>query len=304
MATEMLRFLDEHGLSDGSAVAVPLFGPPVASLDLRAMVEARVIPRLREALSQRLAPASPGLLPSSSLLPLPRSLARPAPAPDVDWLADRLASDEEAVVARIDEARATGTTLEGIYRDWLLPTAVHLAEQLAADLRGMAEVTLAFCGLRRLLHRYADAFCAENGQPQSGLRALLVTPAATGQDSLLPVFGLLLMSNVFRREGWDARAEHGMQGPAFRDAVSNEWFDLVEVLANSDRDLDAIASGIRLIRRGSPNPAVGVIVCGSVFHDHPELVRMVGADRCAVDPLSSLTQAEQLIFTGDRRRLS
>ena len=82
----------------------------------------------------------------------------------------------------------------------------------------------------------------------------------------------------------------------------NEWFDLVEVLATSDRDLDAIASGIRLIRRGSPNPAVGVIACGRVFDEHPELVRMIGADRSASDPLSSLSEAKHLVALGPNRR--
>ena len=111
------------------------------------------------------------------------------------------------------------------------------------------------------------------------------------------------MSEFFRREGWDARAERDMKSDAFRDTIVSEWFDLVEVLATSDRDLDSIASGIRLIRRGSPNPQVGVIACGHVFLEHPELVRMVGADRSASDPLSSLSQAKHLVGQGAKRRL-
>ena len=66
------------------------------------------------------------------------------------------------------------------------------------------------------------------------------------------------------------------------------WFDLVEVLATSDTQLDEIAAGIKSIRRDSPNPGVSVIVCGQVFADHPEFVGMVGADTMATDPLSSL----------------
>ena len=294
MITQMLRFLNEHGLSDGSAVAVPLCGHLLPAVDMRATVETQVIPRLREALAARLAeaPTTP--------------LARPQPdaAPDVEWLANKLvAADDAAIGARIEVARRGGLSLERVYLDWLMPAAIHLTEQLANDLRGLAETTLAFCNLQRLLRHYAAEFCAEKGQPGSGLRALLVAPTEAGADPGLPVFGLLLMSEFFRREGWDAQAERDIKSGAFRDTVLNEWFDLVEVLATSDHDLDAIASGIRLIRRGSPNPAVGVIACGRVFHENPELVRMVGADRSASDPLSSLSEAKHLVAHGAKRRL-
>lgn len=294
MITQMLRFLNEHGLSDGSAVAVPLCGSFLPALDMRATVEADVIPRLREALAARL-----GDLPRGAI-----ERSRPAMAPDVEWLAEKLAAgDDQSVGALIETARRGGLSIERVYLDWLMPIAIHLAEQLAADLRGLAETTLAFFHLQGLLRRYAREFCAEKGQPESGLRALLVAPAEAGADPGLPVFGLLLMSEFFRREGWDARAERDIKGGTFRDTVVNEWFDLVEVLATSDRDLDAIASGIRLIRRGSPNPQVGVIACGSVFRDRPELVRMVGADRSAADPLSSLSVAKDLVANGAKRRL-
>lgn len=294
MITAMLRFLNEHGLSDGSAVAVPLCGRLVPSLDMRATIEAQVIPRLREALAARLAGAVP------VIAPVPRV---EAPV-DVSWLAERLsAADETAVTDRVDAARRAGLSLERIYLEWFMPVAIHLAEQLATDLRGLAETTLAFCNLQRLLRRYASEFCAENGRPDSGLRALLVAPTQPGVDQGLSVFGVLLMADFFRREGWDVRAERDIKGDTFKDAVLGEWFDLVEVLATSDRDLDSIAAGIRLIRRGSPNPQVGVIACGRVFADHPELVRMVGADRCAADPLSSLSEAKTLVSNGAKRRL-
>ncbi len=293
MITAMLRFLNEHGLSDGSAVAVPLCGRLSPTVDMRATVEAQVIPRLREALAARLAEAPPA----------PLARRRSDTTPDVAWLADKLvAADDDAIGARVEAARRGGLSLERIYLDWLMPVAIHLTEQLAADLRGLAETTLAFCNLQRLLRHYATEFCAEKGQPESGLRALLVAPTEAGADPGLPVFGLLLMSEFFRREGWDARAERDIKGGSFRDTVLNEWFDLVEVLATSDRDLDAIASGIRLIRRGSPNPSVGVIACGRVFDEHPELVRMIGADRSASDPLSSLSEAKHLVALGSNRR--
>ena len=81
MITAMLRFLNEHGLSDGSAVAVPLCGRLSPSVDMRATVEAQVIPRLREALAARLAEAPPAAAGCAD---------RSDATPDVTWLADKL----------------------------------------------------------------------------------------------------------------------------------------------------------------------------------------------------------------------
>ena len=110
------------------------------------------------------------------------------------------------------------------------------------------------------------------------------------------------MSEFFRREGWDTWIERDLASPGFHGAVLAEWFDLVEILATGDDQLDAISSGIRAIRRGSPNPSVGVIVCGEIFLERPDYARLVGADLVAADPLSSLAQAETFVTRSTPRK--
>ena len=287
--TEMLTALREHGLSDLEARPSPWKSrarTSVRRVDLMPTVERTVIPRLHAALQKDLRRPRHPLI-----------SAETTHREDVSDFAELLLGGVlERVCTRVDALRVAGWSLESIYLKLLAPTACHLRDLWSDDLCGFADVTFALCNLQSVLLRYAPDFYAEATNPDSGSRVLIVTPSANGTDLLTPMFGLMLMSQFFRREGWDASIERDLTCDGFRQTVG-EWFDLVEVLAASDRQLDEIASGIRRIRRGSPNPAIGIVVCGQIFNDKPEYIRLVGADLVATDPLSSLSQAKSFVMT-------
>ena len=264
-------------------------------LDLGGMIARTVVPRLHEALRDRLAEDQHPLVAERTK---GGNLDR-----HVDSLADRLLrNDVDGACTRIDAIRACGRQLDKIYLDLLLPTAVRLNRLGADDVCGSAEATIAFCNLQIVLRRYASEFIAEGDQPCSGHRALLASPPVRGDGAALHVFGLLFMSDFFRRAGWDAWTERSLSSAAFRDVVSSQWFDPIEVLATSDDDLEEITTGVAFIRRESPNRQIGVIACGQVFSQNPHLVQLVGADCSANDPLASLDQARHLAAGQDRRR--
>ena len=302
----MLHVFDEQD-ANGVGLAVPLseHGPApidhrmdLRGVDLRDTVLRSVVPKLRQALQGSLTQGRDPLLADQG-----QGATLDA---HVNCLTDRLLADDlDGVCTRIDAIHALGRPVERIYLELLVPTAARLAHLLSEDLCGSAEVTIAFCNLQSVLRRYAPDFYGEGSKPESGLRALLASPRTSGDGAGLQVFGLLLASEFFRREGWDAWTERSLTTASFKDAVLTQWFDMIEVLATSDDDLDDIAAGIKLIRRGAPNRAVGVVACGPVFNEHPELVRLVGADHSASDPLASLTFARNFVARQlQHRRLS
>ncbi len=270
------------------------------TINLIPTIQSQVIPRLHAALQTSLH------APRRSMLPRTAATDEQVLQNEVTFFADRLlASDQKQIHARVDALRSEGRSLETIYLDIFAPAACRLRDLWSDDFCGIADVTLALCTLQGTLRHYATDFYAETATLDTGMRALLVSPSEKRSHVALPTFGLLLMSEFFRREGWDAWIERDLTSGSFRGAVVGEWFDLVEVLATSDEQLDEITSGIQAIRRGSPNPAIGVIVCGQVFIDHPEFVRLVGADLMAADPLSSLSQAKNYVTRQTQRaRLS
>ena len=321
--SKMQSTLSEHGLTDRPRARDA--ARKTSGLDLRAAVEAQVIPRLHAALDRKLAisplatpytgtPCISGLGPQRSefdrndlrghvdgdralRIALDRAIDRDGLVADfTDCL---LHDDRDGAETIIGDQRREGRSLENIYLHLLAPAAYRIKLMWSEDLCGFAEATLGLVTLQGVVRGHAPAFRAEGDTEDTGsdtgLRALLVSPFTAGCDIGLPMFGLMLMSEFFRRGGWDAWIERDLAGGKVRDTVMGEWFDLVEILATSDKQLDEIGSGIRAIRRQSANPRIGVMVCGQVFVDHPECVGLVGADFTAADPLSCLRQASAFL---------
>lgn len=222
----------------------------------------------------------------------------------VDALVDALfANDVDGACARLDAICARGNTLERVFLDLLMPAAVQLNRLLAEDLQDCAAVTIAFLNLHAVLRRFAVDFREEGGCADNGARALLASPLAPSGSVGLQTFGLLFMAEFFRRDGWDALTERSLASASFRETIEHEWFDIVEVLASRDEDLDEIASGIRLIRRGARNRDVGIIACGRIFSERPEIIGLVGADRSASDLPTGLSSARAFVSRLSERQL-
>jgi methanogenic corrinoid protein MtbC1 len=73
------------------------------------------------------------------------------------------------------------------------------------------------------------------------------------------------------------------------------WYSIVGFSVSRDDQLDSVAAEIRNLRQASRNQAIGVMVGGRVFVEHPELVRRVGADATAIDGRDAVHQAQNLV---------
>jgi methanogenic corrinoid protein MtbC1 len=179
--------------------------------------------------------------------------------------------------ARADEAvaalRRRGLSVDALYMDLLAPAARELGRQWEEDLCDFATVTVGLGRLQRLLRRLSPAFGSEVEHPPSGRRVLLTQPAAEKH-----MFGLSMVAEFFRRDGWDVLG--GIAGVGI-DAVAwarRDWFDVAGYSIGSERHLPWLKDGIAELRRASRNRALVVLVGGPLFTLHPELCREVGAD--------------------------
>lgn len=206
-----------------------------------------------------------------------------------------LSQDTAAAAMHIQALREQGKPLEAIYVDLLAPAAAHLRNLWNADLCDFADVTLALWRLQQLLRDFSPEFRSEGEHVESGLRALLVPAPGEKNELSYVMFGLVMMAEFFRRDGVDAWIEPDSGSNEFNGIIRSQWFDVVELLVSGDRKMDALAERIRTIRRESPNRALGVMVCGPAFVEHPELVLLVGADVMATDPRQGAVQAKKVV---------
>ena len=67
-------------------------------------------------------------------------------------------------------------------------------------------------------------------------------PRGKSTISVMRCSALVLMSEFFRRDGWEAWIEPDPTAREFTRVVHDEWFDVVEFLVSGDKQLDALAA--------------------------------------------------------------
>jgi methanogenic corrinoid protein MtbC1 len=209
-----------------------------------------------------------------------------------------LTRDVELARDFVTRMQARGTPVETLYLDLLAPTARHLGELWEADACDFTEVTVGLGRLQQMLHQLSASFRADTEPHQHGRRVLLV-PVPGEQHS----FGLQMVAEFFGRAGWDVWNEPRVSsGADLIQLVRREWFAVIGLSLASETRVDALASGIRALRRASRNRAIGVLVGGPLFVAHPELVARVGADATAIDGGQAPIQAQNVLALLARRR--
>lgn len=218
--------------------------------------------------------------------------AEPVDAGDAAELA-RLLLDHEVDIpfAYVEAVMHRGASAPQIYLQLLAPAARCLGQMWENDECDFLAVTLGLGRLHQVLQRLslrhpAPARTDTRGPARS---ALLVT--APGEDHS---FGVLVVSQFFRQNGWDVWNECPESDDELGSLVRQRPFSVVGISAGSESLLDSLVSAVRQVRRASLNRSVAVMVGGALFSCRPELVARVGADATAADGHEALARAESV----------
>jgi len=240
-------------------------------------VEGEIVPRLL--LARRSAP----------VVPVPANQTG-FDAGDADELARLLLAHEvDMCYAYVESVRARGVEVRDIYMRLLAPAARLLGEMWERDECDFMQVTLGLGRLHQLLQRIGAQMPGPERVDSRGFgrRALLVT--APGETHS---FGIMMVSQFFRQNGWEVWNEFPDSDDDLVSCVRKQSFALVGISGGSESKLDAVATAVRLVRRASRNPAVGIMVGGALFKAQPELALRIGADATAADGEQAAIRAE------------
>lgn len=240
-------------------------------------IEADVIPRLVQL--HRLAPEA-----------APPAVAAPDAAQIEDFVARVTTGSERSASEAVDAWRQRGLTVERVFLELFTPTARRLGTMWEDDTADFATVTVGLGRLQRLLRELSQAFGSEVEHPQNGRRVVLCQP-----DDEQHSFGLAMVAEFFRREGWEVRGGPAGSGVDPVALVRREWFDAIGISVGSERRLDWAASRIAAVRRASRHAGIVVIVGGPIFSLHPEWVDRVGADAAPADGAVAPSIAETIL---------
>lgn len=198
--------------------------------------------------------------------------------------------DFAAAATCVAALRARNMPLERIYLEVLAPVARHLGDLWAADRCDFTSVTIGLCCLQQLVLENSPAFGPRPGR-RGPDRRILLAPSPGEQHS----FGLLMVGEFFRRQGWDVCSATGAPAREIVAMTRKQWFSVVGFSLACDTRIDALAALIRDIRRATRNPHLGILVGGKAFADRPDLATLVGADATASDGQQAVLKAETLL---------
>lgn len=244
---------------------------------LQRAIETEIVPRLM--LAHRLAGVGAAEAAPDALIPTDA---------DVKALAAMILADDcPSCAGFIETLRDRGVGLEPMFLDLLAPTARLLGVMWERDQCDFTQVTLGLWRLQNLLFDLSPDLPETSADPAVSPRRAMFASAPGSQHTL----GLLMVSEFFRRAGWDVWAEQAESLEEMANVARSDWFDLIGLSASTDSHIAGVTAAIKALRKASKNPDVGVMVGGPIFLSRPELVAVVGADFTAVDARGAVEAA-------------
>ena len=238
---------------------------------MRSVLETQIIPRLVLAHRQGTVRAEP----SRSLRPRPE---------DILMLAQRCAAGDRAGAASVIEGlRAQGLDQDSVLVDLIGPAARHLGAQWEDDRASFSDVTLGLVLMHELIHSMGYEY--HDGPQEAGVVRRVMLASAPGSQHVL---GLSIVSEFFRKAGWQVVLEVSPSSAELCRAVKNEWFDLVGVSVALDAQLPGLPELVKKLKAASRNPATPVLLGGPVFGLREYRAESFGAQAICLDARESV----------------
>jgi len=274
------------GAASRSAHRAPL---PSAGLLARTLRTA-VIPRLVDAhgAGRRIGRETPAAAKPSGLF---------VPA-DVDDLARLvMAVDRDpgpALRAHLQQLLAEGVAGDDICCELLGPVARRLGQWWVHDSADFTEVTVGVGRLQQAMRemplqaKAPGGACWALAPPK---RILMQAPPGEQHT-----FGLVMVSDMFARAGWQVDCGDGRSESEILDLVRDAWFDVIGFSLANRACLQPLARHIARLRYESCNTHVAIIAGGGLLADAPGLAGCLALDAVVVDGRSAVDTATRLVL--------
>ena len=193
----------------------------------------------------------------------------------------------------------TGHSTESIYLQLFSPSARYLGTLWEEDECDFVQVTLGLMQLQMMTRKIGNSFHDRYNLSAPGPKVLFA-PMPGSQHTL----GVLIVSELFRKEGWQVWMELGSSEKNLLSTLSEEWFDVVGLSIGTEAQLDELSTLIDRVRRASHNPSVLVMIGGPAIHGRSDHSHRFGADAFAADAASAVKIARELLATTVLNKIS
>ena len=214
----------------------------------------------------------------------------PGPGDADRFLLELLGDQPPSQYPTVEMLLSEGADLEALCLGLFGPAASRLGSLWRDDRCDFTTVTVALGRLHRLMRELSATLTHARARVARPPRVLLAQP--TDEQHL---FGLAMVAEFLRRDGWDVIGGVGAAVPDPGARVRDEWVDLAGFSIGADERIDWLRETIRRVRAMSCNEHVRILVGGPVFITHPEWAADVGADGTAPDAGAAVDLANGLV---------
>jgi methanogenic corrinoid protein MtbC1 len=198
-------------------------------------------------------------------------------------------SDADAPDTFVQSLIAEGLASDAIFLHLLAPAARHLGYLWDEDMCDFTQVTIGLVRMQQITLRLGSEFQEKRKLAMDGMRALFA-PVPGSQHT----FGVLMVSEFFRREGWQVWMELGSSESVLLAAVEKDWFDVIGLSVGIEAHIESLTDTIRHIRLSSANRNAKILIGGPLLALSPDLYKEVGADGAASDAATAVELAQTL----------
>jgi methanogenic corrinoid protein MtbC1 len=275
----------EQNMLNSAALSIAKHAPPVnlAGLadaactgSLRSLITSQIIPRLLEAHPR--ADLGNTVFPDAGYQP---------DEADVTAFARLCVSHEsDEVLAFVEKLMLDNVDSNSLYLRLIAPAARHLGWMWDNELTDFTQVTMGLLRMHQITHRIGYEY--QTGPDKPGPTRRVMLACAPGSQHIL---GLAIVSEFFRKEGWQVVVEIANTPAELYQAARNEWFDLIGLSVGIHEQFKGLRKLINGLKDMSRNPDVPVLLGGPVFLGGNTSAESLGADAIATDALDGVQLA-------------
>jgi len=247
---------------------------------LRSLIESQIIPRLLEAHPRAGAANAQNF--KLAYQPLEAEIAAFAELCITREPEDVLAFVEKLLLDSIDSS--------SIFLNLIAPAARHLGQMWDEESADFTQVTLGLLRMHQITHRLGYEY--QSGPQKAGPSKRIMLACAPGSQHIL---GLAMVSEFFRKDGWQVVVEVTSTPTELCNAVRNEWFDLIGLSVSLTEQFDRLPMLISALKKTSRNSNIPVLLGGPAFFTDQVDAKTLGANGICADALEGVQLASLLV---------
>jgi methanogenic corrinoid protein MtbC1 len=196
----------------------------------------------------------------------------------------------ESAANLVKQLQDDGVNNEDIFLKLMAPAARCLGTWWDEDRVDFTVVTLGLLHMQQLTHELGYDY---HGAPKmAGSVRRVMLAAAPGSQHIL---GLVMVSEFFRKDGWQVVVEIANTEKEIFQTAANEWFDLIGISVGLVEQIPALIELISHVKQSSRNPDTPVLLGGPAFIGSEVSAERLGAIGIALDASHGLMLASALI---------